>query len=322
MKTLFSSTQTVLYGALAGAIGGAIGWLPAELVAIPQPASVIVRYVLIVLYFVIIGGCIGASISALDGMRARLAARALAGARLGAVLGVIGGALGSLPGELAFQGLSVVHLGLVGRAVGWAIVGVLIGITQGLINRDRVRIVRGGLGGLLGGYLGGGCFELVSLALAGGAFSRWVAVVVLGLFLGALITFFQEWLSNARLTVINSGVQEGAAYDLTKAETSVGNGDGDDFVLHAGEGVTPNHAHILQKTDGYWIQPINPQYGVRVNKQLVQGEQRLRHENEIGLGSMLLRFTEQTVRCPGCGKDNAVRAHFCLGCGRALTTKA
>jgi hypothetical protein len=36
---------------------------------------------------------------------------------------------------------------------------------------------------------------------------------------------------------------------------------------------------------------------------------------------MTLRFIEQTVRCPGCGKENAVRAHFCLGCGRTLTAK-
>src|SRR5262245_155178 len=95
MKTLYSSTQTIFYGALAGSLGGAIGWLPAELLAIPRPSSLGVRYALIVLYFVIIGGCIGAAINALDGIRYGLSARARAGARIGAILGMIGGALGS-----------------------------------------------------------------------------------------------------------------------------------------------------------------------------------------------------------------------------------
>jgi hypothetical protein len=245
------------------------------------------------------------------------------GGRTGALLGLIGGAVGSLPGEGAFEALNAVNLGLVGRAIGWAIVGVLIGAAQGVITRDRARLLRGGLGGLLGGYLGGylggGFFEVVSLTLARGAGSRWIAVVALGAFLGAFITFFQEWLADAWLVVVSSGRQEGQKYNLTKGETVLGRGDRDDFILYASEGVVPRHALIVRKQNGHWIRPLIPEHPVWVNRQIVSDEHPLRHGSEIVLGGMTLRFQEQVVKCPQCGKEKAVRAQFCPGCGKRLS---
>lgn len=307
--------RPILFGALAGAIGGAIGWLPGELLAIPQPDNDLWRYGLIVAYFVAVGGCIGAAIGALDGIVNHSTKRAFTGGITGALLGMVGGALGSLPGELAFQGLSALGLGVVGRALGWGIVGFFIGMAQGVAARDRARLARGALGGLLGGYLGGGMFETVSLVVAGGAASRWIAVVLLGAFIGALVAFFQTWLAQARLTVVSSGMQEGARYDLSKPRTILGRGDRDDFVLYAGEGIVAAHAAITQKTDGYWIAPLHPEHSVRVEQQVVEGERKLRPGNLISLGSLTLRFCERTISCPECGKENPIRGRFCLGCG-------
>jgi hypothetical protein len=313
--------RAVFYGAVAGAIGGALGWLPGELIAIPRPSETMWRYVLIALYFVVVGACIGACLGALDGIANRIRARAIQGAKVGGVLGLVGGAIGSFPGESAFEALNAVDLGLVGRALGWAIVGIFIGLAQGIGTRDRTRLFRGALGGLLGGYLGGGFFEIVSLVLARDLGSRWIAVVVLGACLGAFITFFQEWLSDAWLVVVSSGRQEGQKYNITKGETRLGHDDHDDFILFAGENIIPHHALITRKPDGLWIRPMAPANPVLINKQPVQGEQRLRHGNEVTLGSLTLRFQEQTIRCPQCNMENAARAQFCFGCGRKLVSK-
>ena len=313
--------RVILYGALAGAIGGAVGWLPGELAAIPRPTEAALRYMLIALYFVVVGACIGAAIGSLDGVVNGVRSRAVQGGRMGALLGLAGGAVGSLPGEGTFEVLSAVNLGLVGRAIGWAIVGVFIGVSQGLITRDRARMVRGGLGGLLGGYLGGGFFEMVSLTMARGSGSRWIAVVILGAFLGAFIAFFQEWLAEAWLVVVSSGRQEGQKYNLTKGETVLGRGDRDDFILYAGEGVVPRHALIVRRETGHWIQAISPEHPISVDKQPVSGEQRLRHGSETALGGMALRYHEQTAKCPQCGKENPIRAKFCPGCGKQLVVK-
>ncbi len=313
--------RPILLGALAGAVGGAIGWLPGELIALPQPNEPVWRYGLIVLYFVAVGGCIGAAIGSLDGVVNGVRRRALAGGATGALMGMVGGALGSLPGEFAFQGLSALGLGVVGRAFGWGVVGLFIGMAQGVYARDRARMVRGAIGGFLGGYLGGGMFETVSLVVAGGAASRWIACVLLGLFVGALAAFFQTWLAEARLVVISSGPQEGARYDLSKPKTILGRGDRDDFVLYAGEGIVAGHAVINQKPDGYWIAPLQPEHSVRVEQQVIQGERKLRPGNQISLGSLTLRFSERTTRCGECGRENPLSATFCVGCGAALGGK-
>ncbi|MBX3013619.1 MAG: hypothetical protein KF832_19010 [Caldilineaceae bacterium] len=315
------NSRTILYGALAGALGGAVGWLPAELLALPEPTQELAKYGLLALYFALVSTCIGAAIGAVDGILHGRKENAIAGARTGALLGAVGGAVGSLPGEAAFQGLSALGLGLVGRALGWAVVGIFIGLAQGVTGRDQVRLLRGGLGGLIGGYLGGGAFELINSWLASGTGSRWLALVILGAFLGAFIAFFQRWLSDAWLVVVSSGAQEGHRLDLTKPATVLGRGDRDDFVLYAGEGVAPRHALVVERANGYWLQAASPQHRVRLNGEPLQTEQRLRPHAEIGLGSMILRFGEKTLQCPQCNRENAARAQFCLGCGRGLATK-
>jgi len=273
---------------------------------------------MIALYFVIVGACIGAAIGAVSGVRDGQWRRARQGGLVGAVLGLAGGAVGSLPGEFAFEALNGLGLGLIGRAAGWALVGIFIGVVQGAIARDPVRMARGGLGGLIGGYLGGGAFEIVSQLSSGGAGSRWIAVVLLGLFLGALITIFERWLSSARLTVISSGPQEGNRYEISKKFSVLGKGDRDDFMLYAGEGIYPGHAGVEEKADGCWIRPLQPGSSVYVNRQLIQGEQRLRNGSEVGIGSIILRYSEDIMRCPYCDTENASRAGFCRGCGQTL----
>jgi len=101
----------------------------------------------------------------------------------------------------------------------------------------------------------------------------------------------------------------------------LGRGDRDDFILYAGDSVAPRHALVVRKEPGHWIRPISPENPVWIDKQLVSGEQRLHHGSKIALGGMTLRFHEATIECPQCGKENAVRAKFCPGCGKQLMAK-
>ena len=59
------NARTILYGAVAGAIGGAIGWLPAELLALPEPTYELVKYGVLALYFALVSVGIGGAIGAL-----------------------------------------------------------------------------------------------------------------------------------------------------------------------------------------------------------------------------------------------------------------
>lgn len=313
------SVRVILLGVMAGGLGGALGWLPGELVALARPTDPTLRYITVALYFLLLSTAIGTSLGVASGLAEGSRQRARQAALAGGLFGLLGGALGGLPGEFAFEALRDAGLGLLGRAVGWGVAGLMIGLAQGVRARSRARTVRGGLGGLLGGYLGGGCFELISLAFPQGALSRLAADVILGALLGGLIIAIEIWLGEAWLVVVSSGPQEGSRFDLSKAETSIGSDDRDDVLLIGGEGIVPGHATVERRETGFWLRPQNGPVLIdgRSHAQTV----RLGHESQLQVGSFILLFQERQVACQECGFENGSQARFCKHCGTALPAR-
>jgi hypothetical protein len=304
-----------LLGVLAGALGGLAGWLPGELVALVRPDQPAVRYVSVALYFMLLSATIGAALGLASGMIEGSRRRARQAAMAGALFGVVGGLVGSLPGELAFETLRNAGLGLVGRALGWAVAGMFIGLAQGVRTRNLARVGRGILGGFIGGYLGGGAFELISIAFGQGVLSRLAADLILGATLGGLIFAVEIWLSNAWLQVVSSGPQEGSRFDLGKSRLTIGSDERDDVLLTAA-GVAPAHATIERRDKGYWLQ--TGQGWVSVDARPAAPNQRLTHGNRMQLGSAVLLYQERQPVCPHCGQENLETAGLCKHCGSPL----
>lgn len=309
------TARIILLGILAGALGGLAGWLPGELVALIRPDAETVRYISVALYFMLLSAAIGAALGFASGLVEGSRSRARRAALAGALFGVVGGLIGSVPAELAFETLRGAGLGLVGRALGWAIAGMFIGLAQGVRTRNLARMGRGLLGGFIGGYLGGGAFELISIAFGQGVLSRLAADLILGATLGGLIFAVEVWLSDAWLQVVSSGPQEGSRFDLGKSRLTIGSGERDDVLLTAA-GVAPAHAAIERRNKGYWLQTGQGQ--VLVDGRPAAHNQRLGHENRLQLGSVLLLFQERRPVCPHCGQENVAAAGFCRQCGSAL----
>lgn len=308
--------RIIFLGVLAGALGGVVGWLPGELIALAKPTDPVLRYVTVASYFVVLSASIGTALGwasgHLEGSRERTRQAAIAGALFGAV----GGLVGSVPGELAFEVLRGVGLGLVGRALGWGVAGLFIGLAQGVRTRSRARMLRGMLGGFLGGYLGGGCFELISIVFPQGVLSRLAADVILGAALGGLIFAVEIWFSDAWLSVVSSGVQEGSRFDLSKPTMVLGSGNRDDVLLASAAGVVPAHAVVERKDKTSWLRPgAGP---VRVNDRPLTQDERLGQENLVQIGQLVLLYQERQVACRSCGHHNAQTAKFCRKCGSAL----
>ncbi len=309
------TTRIVLLGVLAGALGGLIGWLPGELVALIRPVEPVVRYVSVALYFTLLSASIGATLGFASGLVEGSRRRARHAAMAGALFGVLGGLIGSLPGEWAFETLRGAGLGLVGRALGWALAGMFIGLAQGVRTHSRARMARGLLGGFIGGYLGGGAFELISIAFGQGVFSRLAADLILGAMLGGFIFAVEIWLSNAWLQVVSSGPQEGSRFDLGKSRLTIGSGERDDVLLTAA-GVAPAHAVIERRNTGYWLQSDQGQ--ALVDGRPAAHDQRLNHKVRVQLGSSVLLYQERQPVCPHCGQENLETAELCKRCGSPL----
>ena len=136
------------------------------------------------------GAAIGLGLNVLGGMAngqwRQLARRAVPGL-LG---GCLGGVAGGMVGELMF------YVGLP-RAIGWMVLGVGVGVVEGIYDRSFRKVRNGLIGGAIGGLAGGMLFDgICNLQLtASGRAGRAAGFVFLGLLIGAAIGLAQRRLS-------------------------------------------------------------------------------------------------------------------------------
>jgi Ca-activated chloride channel family protein len=122
---------------------------------------------------------------------------AIRGAIGSAVAGLVAGAAGQMVFASASQAPAVL-VGM-GRIVGWALVGLLLGLG---ISRfvPNLKPIRGLAGGALGGAIGAIGFLLIGLLL-GDAAGRLVGAAIVGFFIGAMIALLEVVLREAWLEV-------------------------------------------------------------------------------------------------------------------------
>jgi hypothetical protein len=195
------------YYAVVGAIGGLIAWRISDLLGLSFTGS-------FTLNELIMGGLIGLSIGLLigvaEGLITRDARRMLRTAVIAGPLGLAAGVIGLVFGEAAFQVLGGESLG---RVLGWALFGVLIGLAESATGRTQVW--KGALGGLIGGAVGGILVEIARRGYADPVLGKAVGLVLLGAAVGTFIALITVILSRAWLEVA-SGKLKGAEFILDK----------------------------------------------------------------------------------------------------------
>ncbi|HVX14597.1 MAG TPA: FHA domain-containing protein [Pirellulales bacterium] len=282
-----SFIRIVYYSALAGGWGAFLGWLLAEILffhAGQAGGSVQVAAI-----GALVGAAIGLGLSVVAGLAngqlAQIAMRALPGV----VAGGFGGALGSFVGDLLYPYL--------GRAPGWMIVGIGIGIVEGLYERSASKLRNGLIGGALGGLLGGLLFDpIVHLVAHGsGMSSRAAAFVILGAAIGALIGLVQVVLKDAWLTVLD-GYRPGRQLILSRAVTALGRGDHLPlpFLGPMNAGIESEHVRIVRQSNGAFVLEDNQsKLGTRLNNQPLMQPTVLSDGDVIKFGTNFVRFNER-----------------------------
>jgi hypothetical protein len=195
------------YYAVFGAIGGLIGWQVSNLLGLSFISNI---YLSDVVVGALVGLCIGLLIGIAEGILTMNLVQAAKSGGLGALLGVGAGALGLPVGEWLFQSVGA---GVLGRALGWAVFGLLIGSAEGMNSRRQVW--KGMLGGLVGGALGGFLLEGMQILLKASMFGKAIGLVLLGGSVGAFISLIIVLLSRAWLEVI-TGKLKGTEFILDK----------------------------------------------------------------------------------------------------------
>jgi hypothetical protein len=267
------------------------GWLVSE--AFRGDLKPGAQILLVALTAGITGAAIGLSLNMVAGMSngqwRQLLRRALPG--------LVGGGLGGVVAGLVGNGLYSFGLP---RAIGWLIMGLGIGVVEGVYDRSGRKIRNGLIGGGLGGFIGGLLFDpIVSLTTsATGMSSRATAFVVLGMCIGGAVSLAQVVLKDAWITVVD-GYRTGRQLMLTKAVTVLGRSDSSPlpFLGPSNKDLDQEHVRILRQPDGnYAVEDNGSKLGTRLNSQPLRGRSPLKDGDVIRLGTNLVRFNVRRRR--------------------------
>lgn len=195
------------YYAVLGAMGGLIGGRLFDAIAFDPAMDVYRRDVV---RGALLGMCIGFMIGMAEFILSRSVLRGLRSAVFGGIGGIAAGALGLPIAEFI---LGITGGGLIGRALGWAAFGGLVGIANSISVRSQMW--KGIIGGLIGGFVSGALLEtaygLFNTLLIG----KFVGLMLLGAAIGIFTALIVVTLSRVWLEV-KSGKLKGTEFILDK----------------------------------------------------------------------------------------------------------
>jgi MFS family permease len=299
----------VYFNAIFGALGGLIGWMLFGLFGHRAPAGDEVQRQLVI-GGAFIGGAIGYFLVGADALRDHSLLRFLRLASYGVVLGLAGGALGMWAGDqintwLVGRTGSVQHGGArallvaaLARGLGWMLLGMAVGISEGIAARSLGKLSYGTAGGALGGFVGGALYGLALQGARGGDALFWGALglIILGACIGSLSALVQAVFQPACVRVLR-GWQEGREYPLDKNENLLGRDEHADIALFRDMRVEKRHALIRREGRRFVLRNNHaPVDFTRVNDEPVADRRDLRDGDRIQLGNVLLRFQSRAAR--------------------------
>ena len=218
------------------------------------------------------------------------------GAGLSLVIGFVSGYIAQwMYSTLLTEDMSDISASVV-RGLGWAIMGLGVGVSTGLIRPEKRRILFCSLGGLAGGFVGGFVFnyvvELISIGESDtGTAGRAIGIIVMGLLIGLGIGLLEQFAKQAWLKVIR-GEFEGKEYLVFAGTTSIGSNGKNTIVLFKDKLVGPHHCDIVLDGSKYVLLDMGTPMGTIVNGQRIQ-RHILRQGDAIAIGNSVLVFNSK-----------------------------
>ncbi len=280
---------------IAGLIGGFLGWLLLEPFSQGMPVYQTMGQLILhsALIFCPVGAVLGAALGCAEGIVTRVWPKALRNGAIGLGVGLVGGFIGGGFGQYIYSlllgsgGIDIATQ-ILARAIGWGLIGLFVGLGQGIAYQSNKKIINGLIGGLVGGLLGGALFDPIGLAVASGTVSRMLAVTLMGTFTGGAIGLVDEMRKEAWLKVID-GPLKGKEYILFNEMTTIGRDPKCSIVIYKDSQVAPVQAVIRMQGNRRQITDSNSTLGTYVNGRLVANAP-LTGGQTIQIGSTVFSF--------------------------------
>lgn len=277
------------YYAVLGALGALIGWRITDTFGFVGGQSV---YLSDVLLGAVIGLCLGVLIGASEGLLTRSWYKALRAGALAGGIGMIAGAIGLPLGEFIFQATGGE---LIGRALGWGVFALLIGLSEGITGGTQMW--KGALGGLIGGVVGGVILFLLQSIFGITVLGKMLGLAILGAAVGVFIALMVVLLSRAWLEV-KSGKLKGTEFILDKfmpvhgPAAIIGSNDFKADIAIPDPDMAPQHARLKGAGTHFVLEDMSVGKGTFVNGRRVEMA-RLTNNATIRVGNTELVYHEK-----------------------------
>jgi Inner membrane component of T3SS, cytoplasmic domain len=182
------------------------------------------------------------------------------------------------------------------RGLGWALFGIGIGGTIGLLSKSRQRAINGALGGALGGAAGGVVFQFVGVNLgAGVGMSRLLGLIGIGALIALATRAVEAARREAWLQVLSGGMA-GKEFILYHAVTRLGSTPACEIFLLKDSAIAKVHAQIEDRGTQRVVTAM-PDAPVFVNQAPVN-VQVLRNGDQVQVGNTVLGYSERAIAAP------------------------
>ncbi len=279
--------RTYFY-AILGAFGGLVGWQASDLLGLSFTSNL---YLSEAVVGALVGLCVGLFIGITEGLMTRNLVQAGKAGLFSGLLGLVAGAIGLPLSEFLFQ---TVGAGYVGRALGWGVFGLLIGLAEGIVGKSQ--IWKGMLGGLIGGALGGILLEGVHNMLKDPLTGKAAGLVLLGASVGAFISLIVVLLSRAWLEV-TSGKLKGTEFILDKflhaggPAIAIGSSPLKSEIVLPDPDIAPQHAMLTGDGNQFTVKDMSLS-GTFINNRKIERAQ-LANGQRIRMGNTEMVYHEK-----------------------------
>lgn len=235
-----------------------------------------------------IGLFLGIGESVFYGSKEKAVKYAFSGAGISIITGFISGYFAQLMyAEMLTDSASPFTAAFV-RGLGWALMGLGVGLAVGLIKPEKKRILFCTIGGIIGAFIGGFLFNYVTYIIPNDIAARGIAIVIMGSLIGVGVGLLEQFAKQAWLKVIR-GEFEGKEYLVFAGTTSIGNNGKNTIVLFKDKLVAPHHCDIVVEGNHYVLYDRGSPLGTIING--VKTTKRvLRQGDAIAIGNSVLVF--------------------------------